>query len=94
MTQLAIKNGNWNSAYLLFPTPDPLQSELFGGDEAEMHQIHWYRRALSDLRAKHIAATTAVEDGKENETEGRAPRANQDRKARGGKKGDGKAAPP
>ncbi len=47
---------------MLWPTPDPLQGETFGGTEEEMHLIHRYRRAVHELQVKHSAAPGAAED--------------------------------
>jgi hypothetical protein len=53
LVQMVSDAGSWETAVLLWPIPDPLSSESFGGTEQEMQQIHRYRRAVTDLRQKH-----------------------------------------
>jgi hypothetical protein len=53
LLQHAIDGGDWASATLLWGSPDPLGTEDFGGDYAEMEAVHRYRKALADLKQKH-----------------------------------------
>jgi hypothetical protein len=48
--QMALDNGSWDSASLLWPGGDPLGQREFGGTEAEMKAVHAYRKALQELR--------------------------------------------
>ena len=51
--QVAIDQGEWTNALLMWPDDDPLGTEDFGGDEEEMKKIHSYRKALSELKTRH-----------------------------------------
>ena len=67
--QVALDQGSWTSAVLLWPYPDPLGSDDWGGDEAEMRAIARYRKGITDLTAKlkpdGSSANQREEDGAE-----------------------------
>ena len=48
--QTALDGGSWNSAVLLLPWDDPLQKDLFGGDEQEMMAAASWNRGIKDLQ--------------------------------------------
>jgi hypothetical protein len=50
--QMALDNGCWDSASLLWPGGDPLGQREFGGTEAEMKAVHAYRKSLQELRSR------------------------------------------
>ena len=52
---MAIDNGDWTTAMLLWPTADPLAGEEFGGAVDEMTAVYKYKKALNELRTKHRA---------------------------------------
>ncbi len=58
--QGAVDQGDWATGILLWPTPDPLGTEDFGGGMDEMKQIHAYKKALSELRIKHREGNAAA----------------------------------
>ncbi len=82
--QLAIDGGTWGTAYMLWPPPDPLQGETFGGTEEEMHLIHRYRKAVHDLQTKHATAPGAAEDA-EGEAESKVEEPGTTRRRRSAK---------
>ena len=50
--QAALDHGDWRTASLLVPTPDPLQRPTFGGTEVELADIHSYQRSITELQKK------------------------------------------
>ena len=88
LPQYGLDNGEWSSASLLWPEPDALSSEAFGGSEQEMRRIHAYKKAVSELRSKNRG-------DHDNEDQHQTPAGTgQDKKKGGknGKKGDHAAA--
>jgi hypothetical protein len=66
--QLAVDGGSWDTAMMLWPAPDPLASDEFGGSELEMRRIHAYRKAVSELRKK--VQSTEQEESEETPGKG------------------------
>ncbi len=64
---------------MLWPSPNPLGSEEFGGVPAEMKSAHAYRKALAEFRTRHRVVTDEPEDeekpkgdgGRKSEPKGR-----------------------
>ena len=52
MLQMALDDGAWDNAKLLWPESDPYEVAEFGGLEQEMAHVHRYRKAVSDLKTK------------------------------------------
>jgi hypothetical protein len=69
--QYALDGGSWDNAQLLWPESDPFYQVEFGGLETEMAQVHMYRKAINDLKAKVKGSSTgeaATGDGEEEPT--------------------------
>ena len=60
--QVAVDDGEWKTACLLLPTPDPLQTVEFGGDEWELDRIYAYQKSLRELRRRGGLADTSGAD--------------------------------
>ena len=60
--QVALDQGKWSTATLLLPLEDPLGRDDFAGEEAEMKDVHAYRKALDELRASHASAREPESD--------------------------------
>ncbi len=88
LLQLAIDNGDWTSAALLWGSPDPLGTEDFGGDHAEMEAVHRYRKALTELKNKHRQPNGGG-DGDEEEEKPSGSRGHAKYKAKKGPAADG-----
>ena len=87
LLQSTLDNGQWDSAMLLWPYPDVMSPEEFGGSEVEMQRVHAYRKALSELRVKSRPTQQEGED----EEEPRGPKGGAREKKEGkGDKGEGK----
>ena len=50
--QAALDQGSWSLASTLLPWEDPLQREVFGGDEEEMLAAAAWNRSIRDLQAQ------------------------------------------
>ena len=51
LIQVGLDGGDWTSASLLLPCPNPSGRTEFGGEESEMAAVHKYRKALKELKA-------------------------------------------
>ena len=61
--QTALDGGSWNSAIHLLPWDDPLQKDLFGGDEQEMMAAAAWNRGIKDLQLQVSSFSTAAGGG-------------------------------
>ena len=68
LIQVGLDGGDWTSASLLLPCPNPSGRTEFGGEESEMAAVHKYRKALKELKA-----SGKLHDEDEGEKEKGAP---------------------
>ncbi len=52
LLQMAIDQGSLDNAGLVWPEPDSLTPEEFGGSELEMRRVHQYRKAIEKIKTK------------------------------------------
>ena len=52
ISQVATDGGSWQNAMWLVPLEDPIGTEDFGGDEAEIEEIYAYKKALLELKVQ------------------------------------------
>ncbi len=83
--QVALDGGDWGSAALMLPTPDPLARQVFGGDEMMLSEIYSYKKAVRELQTRQGGRAEAHED---EETPMRAAAAKAKAKSKGKKGGD------
>ena len=70
LMQMALDNGDWTAGMLLWPYPDPLSGEQFGGTEEEMRRVAAYMKAVSDLKQR---ARPSAADARAGTDEERTP---------------------
>jgi hypothetical protein len=93
LVQNALDNNSWDAAILLWPMPDPLAFEQFGGTEEEMRRVAGYMKAVDEMKKQRIRSqtydpSTDADDGAANVP--RDKRGNGSK--RGGPKGRGRGA--
>ena len=93
LVQMALDQGGWDNASLLWPGTNPFQTEEFGGSPDEMARILAYRKAISDLKLKTRNPLAKDDSGDEAEDSGAAPKRSGGGK-RGGRGRGGDAAAP
>ena len=68
--QVALDRGSWDSAALMIPVADALEEPSFGGSERELAAVHSYRKAMRDLKSKHVILEGASDDDGDEDTGG------------------------